>query len=401
VNAPPNVRILAIMEAASVTGPAKNLIGFCQWLRTPEGARTGLSVAIATFDRNTRTSESDSFVGTARAAGVETFIVSERYRFDPGVIPQLCRIAAAVKPQIIQTHNNKSHFLVRSAHALRRERFWFAFQHGDTHTDLKQRLYNQVDRLTLRSADRVISVCRAFVPRLVAIGVKPERVRVLHNAAAAMARVTEPERLKLCRQFGIGEGETVVLAIGRLSREKGHADLLRALAQVGSTGKLWKLVLVGTGPERAELTGLARALGLAEQVVFAGFQREVAGFYSIAHLMVLPSHSEGSSNVLLEAMTARVPIVATDAGGNSEILVDGATGSLVRVGDIGGLASAIAKVWRDPQLAAQFGAAGAARVEQEFSVERYRQRLCAYYSEALGTAAGGADPLAVHAGDVT
>lgn len=384
LNAPPTARILALMEAASVTGPAKNLIGFGRWLRSAEGARTGLSIAIATFDRNARAYESDGFAGVARAAGVDTHVIRERYRFDPGVIPQLRKIIATEQPDIIQTHNNKSHLLVKLLPELRAHRQWFAFHHGEVYIDFKQKVYNQIDRVSLRSADRVVSVCEAFATRLVAYGVKPERIRFLHNAAMPVAPATLAVRMRLREQLGIGSDEAVILSIGRLSKEKGHADLLRALWRLRSTKRPWTLVLVGTGPERPALEKLAGVLGISERVHFGGFHADVSPFYGIADLFVLPSRSEGSANVLLEAMMAGVPIVATRAGGNPEIVLDEKTGLLADVADPAGLADAVARLLEEPALAPRLVAASLARATREFSLDRYRQRLAAYYAEVLG-----------------
>lgn len=386
VNAPPSVRILAMMEAASVTGPAKNLIGFCRWLDSAAGAQTGLRTSIATFARDAGAAH-NKFADATRAAGIETHIIGERHRFDLGVIPQLRKIVAETRPHIIQTHNGKSHLLLKALRDLRAQRLWFAFQHGYQHTDLKLRLYNQLDRLSLRSADRVVSVCQAFAPRLLAYGVSPERIRVLHNAAVPTPAVPEQERVQLRAQLGIRNGDSVLVTIGRLSREKGHADLLRALGQFRAVGRNWKLVIVGFGPERAALGTLARALGVDQQVVFAGFSADVSHYYAIANVFVLPSHSEGSSNVLLEAMMAGVPIVATRAGGNPEIILHEDTGLLVPVGDHSALAAAIARLLQEPELAARLVKAACARASNEFSLDRYRRRLAGFYAEALGTAA--------------
>jgi glycosyltransferase involved in cell wall biosynthesis len=383
VNAASTVRILALMEARSVTGPAKNLIGFCRWLSTPEGAQTGLSVDIATFDRDTRSSE--GFVAAAHAAGISTHVMHERYRFDLGVLRQLRAVVAAARPDIIQTHNNKSHLLIKSLPEVRAGRLWFAFQHGYAYPDFKQRLYNQVDRLTLRSADRVVSVCQAFAPKLVAYGVRSERIRILHNAAVPMAAVSEPQRARLRDRLGLRPGESVVLSVGRLSKEKGHADLLRALGLLRRLPVEWKLVLVGIGPEQSALGRLARALGLAERVLFAGFHPEVAEFFAIADVFALPSHSEGSSNVLLEAMMAKVPVVATRAGGNPEILPGETAGLLVPVGDAPALAGAIERLLREPDLASHRANAAFARAADEFSLEHYQRRLAGFYAEALGS----------------
>jgi glycosyltransferase involved in cell wall biosynthesis len=386
VNAPPSVRILAMMEAVSVTGPAKNLIGFCRWLDTAEGAQTGLRIAIATFERAPNSAQNQC-VDATRAAGIETHIVGERYRFDLGAIPQLRRIVGQTRPDIIQTHNGKSHLLIKALRDLRAHRLWFAFQHGYQHTDLKLRLYNQLDRLSLRSADRVVSVCQAFAPRLIAYGVSRERIRVLHNAAVPTPVIPERERAQLRTRLGIRDGESVLLTIGRLSREKGHADLLQALGRFRPAGRDWKLVIVGFGPEREALATLARTLGIDQQVVFAGFHADVSRYYAVANLFVLPSHSEGSSNVLLESMMAGVPIVATRAGGNPEIVLHEDTGLLVPVSDHSALAGAIARLLQEPELASRLVKAAHARAASEFSVDRYRQRLAGFYAEALGKVA--------------
>ena len=382
VNAPPTLRILAMMEANSVTGPAKNLIGFCRWLSTPEGAQTRLKVAIATFTRNAG-ADNQVFADAVRAAGVDLHMVRERFRFDPGVIPQIRDIVAEFQPNIIQTHNNKSHLLIKLLPELRRGRSWLAFYHGHTYTDFKQRLFNHVDRLSLRSADRAVTVCQAFAPRLVACGVTPDRIRILHNSVVQLSPVPPSVRSELRGRLGIGTGEAMILTIGRFSREKGHAVLLRALERLRSNPRKWKLVFVGDGPERDTLIQLARSLGLGELVLFAGSHADVGPFYAAADVFALPSLTEGSSNVLLEAMAAKVPIVATKAGGNPEIMLRDATGLLVPVNDSQSLANAIARLLAEPDLASRFAEAAFDRVTHEFSVGKYRRRLVGFYAEAL------------------
>jgi glycosyltransferase involved in cell wall biosynthesis len=384
VNEPPTLRILAMMEANSVTGPAKNLLSFCRWLRTPEGAQTGLKIAIATFSRNAGT-DNRAFTDAVGEAGADLYTIRERFRYDPGVITQMREIAEESAPDIIQTHNNKSHLLVKLLPKLRKQRLWFAFHHGDTYTDFKQRLYNNVDRVSLRSADRVVTVCQAFAPRLAACGVTPERIRILHNGVVPLSPVSPSERATLRSRLGIGSDEAVLLTIGRFSLEKGHAVLLHALQQLRSFPRKWKLVLVGVGPERDTLKRLVRSLGLSEHVLFAGAHADVRPFYATADVFVLPSLSEGSSNVLLEAMAAKIPIATTKAGGNPEIILHDETGLLVPIGDSQALASAIARLLGEPDLALRFAEAAFVRAAREFSVDQYRRRLLGFYSEALGT----------------
>jgi glycosyltransferase involved in cell wall biosynthesis len=170
--------------------------------------------------------------------------------------------------------------------------------------------------------------------------------------------------------------------VGRLSSEKGHVDLLRAL-QLLHLRQSWKAVLVGSGPELAHLQAAAIAAGISDRVVFAGFRSDISRYFAAADVFVLPSHSEGSSNALLEAMVAGVPIVATTAGGNPEIIESDRTGLLVPAGDSAGLAVAIARMVEDKALANQMAHAAAARAASRFSPEHYRQLLCGYYHEAV------------------
>jgi glycosyltransferase involved in cell wall biosynthesis len=393
INPPETTRILALMEAGSVTGPAKNLIGFCRWLDTPAGRETGLRISIVTFDRSADAT-GGGFALAARQAGIDTHVIREGRRFDTRVIPQLRAIVARVNPQIIQTHNGKSHLLLRAQKALRANRLWFAFQHGYQDTDLKLRVYNQIDRLTLRAADRVISVCQAFAPRLVAYGVRPDRIRILHNAAVETGPATDSELAALRAALGVHDDQPVILTIGRLSREKGHAELLRAVALLRRSDD-WKLVIVGIGPERDSLQGLAASLGIGERVVFAGFHADVRVFYGLASIFVLPSRSEGSSNVLLEAMMARVPIIATRAGGNAEIIIDGKTGLLVPMDAPRELAEAMTTLLGRSTPATQLALAARERADSEFSVDQYRRRLVGFYNEALtGAFAPRFEPIA-------
>jgi glycosyltransferase involved in cell wall biosynthesis len=371
-----------MMEANSVTGPAKNLIGFCRWLRTPEGAQSGISISIATFTRGAGT-DNGAFVEAVRAAGVDLHLIHERFRYDPGSRSQIRKIVTALQPDIIQTHNNKSHLLAKLLADLREGRCWFAFHHGDTYTDLKQRLFNEVNRISLRSADRVITVCQAFAPRLAACGVTPDRIRILHNSTTPRSPVSPSARSELRSRIGIGADEAVILTIGRLSLEKGHDDLLQALQSLRSIPRRWKLVIVGGGPEQDRLTQLARSLSLSDRVVFAGWHADVHPFYANADVFVLPSLTEGSSNVLLEAMAAKVAIVATRVGGNPEIITENEAGLLVPIRDRQSLATAIGRLLSEPDLGSRLAEAAFSRAMKEFSAESYRRRLLGFYAESL------------------
>ena len=159
--------------------------------------------------------------------------------------------------------------------------------------------------------------------------------------------------MRRCRasraSLSIADDERVVLAAGRLSREKGHIDLVAALDHLRHTTPEIKvrLIIVGDGPERQRLERASHSLGVSERVAFAGQVNNIDVYYAMADMLALPSHSEGSPNVLLEAMAAGVPVVATEVGGVPEIVTHDESALLVSQRDPHAMAAAIGRVLTD------------------------------------------------------
>jgi glycosyltransferase involved in cell wall biosynthesis len=166
-----------------------------------------------------------------------------------------------------------------------------------------------------------------------------------------MPRSDHEETGALRTRLGLRDGERVVFTAGRLSHEQGHADLLRAFAELRKNYEApLRLVIAGEGPERENLAALGRRLGLDQRVILAGYQHRLAPFYGIADVFTLPSHSEGSPNVLLEAMVAGVPIVATAVGGVPELAENGRNAILVPRGDAKAMADGMRRLLCDSAL---------------------------------------------------
>lgn len=399
----PPIKLLALMEATTVTGPAKLLIEFCRAAREAGTALDGLprvEASIVTFNRGRATTRNGSslssdvdapnkFVAAARAAGVEVDVITERFRFDTSVVGQLRRAVERHAPDIVETHMIKSHFLTLAA-GLARGRRWVAYHHGYTTTDAKMRIYNQLNRLTLPRASRVITVCGPFARQLSGAGVSPEKISVVHSSIAAPHAPRAVEVSELKTKLGVAEGERVILAVGRLSREKGHVGLVHALEHLrrGAHATKFKLVVVGEGPERERVEAAALSLGLEACVVFAGHTSDVRPFYALADVLALPSHSEGSPLVLLEAMAAGVPVVATAVGGVPEVATDGETALLVPPHDPSAFANALARVLSDATLARSLADKAAAHVAERFSPEARALALVRIYGALVAGEAG-------------
>lgn len=385
------IKILAIVEATTVNALAKNVLEFqrvASELEQQSSDFPGIELSLVTFDRASSGSEARSdneFVSAARELGVEIDIVQERRRFDLNVISALRQIVAQRVPDIVVTHSVKSHFLVLRSR-LWRAFPWVAFHHGYTSTDRKMRLYNQFDRWSLPKADRVITVCEAFAQDLARTkGVARARVSVKHNSIRPQSSSVAEEARALREQLRIADDERIVLAVGRLSREKAHADLIEACNHLRATHPdlKAKFVIVGEGPERDNLEALAASLGISDRIIFTGHESDVRPYYEFADVLANSSHSEGSPYVLLEAMSIGLPIVATAVGGVPEMLKDEDSALLVPARNRQAMAAAIARLLSDEQLAKTLSKNATGLVATRFSPEAYVRSLTEIYREVI------------------
>jgi glycosyltransferase involved in cell wall biosynthesis len=374
------------MEADRITGPAKNLLRFGVLARDPEPGLPPVELLVAAFQRGPGPAPPNQFLEAARERGLQPHEIVEQRRFDWAAVERIRRLVAATQPDIVQTHNTKSHLLVRHSGCWR-SRPWIAFHHGHTTENLKVRLYNQVDRWSLRTPRLVVTMCRPFEQKLIGMGIPAGRIVILPNQVEAPRPLAGEELDHWRRKLHLACGEQVLLAVGRLSSEKGHAVLLQALQQVRLRNPeiSWRLLVAGDGIEAPNLRRQAQAAGLADRVDWLGLLPDVRVLYALAGVFVLPSLSEGSPNVLLEAMAAGCPIVSTNVGGVPESVTHRESALLVPPGQSAPLAQAITALLQDRGLAAALGRAAEAR-SSDFTPRAFRRRLSGYYQRLLAPA---------------
>ncbi len=374
---PVPLSILAILEAVSLTGPAKNLLQFAEFAGAGTSESAQVQLRLVTYRRPGQP-ETNDFLAAASRLGLACEVIDETSARDFRTLPQIRALVKRFRPDVIQTHNVKSAFLVRLS-GVHRCTPWIHWHHGYTAPTRKQALYNQLNRFSVRRAKQVVTVTSAFIPELLDIGIPRERIEVIPNAirpdwGASGADVPKARDSKVI----------TLLAIGRLSKEKAHSDLVEALALLQSDPglPLMRLVLVGDGHERQNLEALAASRNVP--VTFAGQVSDVQPFYRQADLFVLPSLSEGSPNVLIESMAAGTPIVATAVGGVPETVTDGIEALLVPAANPAALAEAISRVIGNPDLAGRLSEAAKARVRREFLPEARARRIIELYRGVLG-----------------
>ncbi len=372
------LRLLAIIEARNMTGPAKNLLEFATLARELD-----VDTSVATFIRG---EESNEFIESVQRSGIAIDVFRERGPWDPAVVKSLAGFVSARRPHVIQTHAVKSHFLARTA-GLPKRAPWIAFHHGYTWPALRTRVYNQLDRWSLTAAAKVLTVSEAFREELAAKGVPRERIEIMHNAirpdwgTGGRSHHAEDGATGLRAELGIPPDRNIILIVGRLSREKDHLTLLRAVNRLRASLNL-HLLVIGEGPERGPIEHQILQHGMTECVTLTGHQSSVEPYYRIANLAVLSSRSEGSPNTLLEALAAGVPVVATNVGGIPEIVTHEESALLVPPGDIDRMAAAMTKLLADPSLAKRFVERGRTLILKH-SPEARAKRLAEIYRSVV------------------
>ena len=377
------LRVLVFLEASTVAGAVKPVLEFAREAAANASERP-IQLTMVLYQRRKQQS---GLIDIVRDAGIPIEVIAEHHAFDLRALPQLRNVVDRLRPDILWTNNTKSHFLVYLS-GVDRNAEWIAFHHGYTQEARRTRIYNELDRWSLPRAKRVVTVCQAFATQLQGKGVPAERLRVLRNPIRRTTPISDAEKSRLRAGLGLND-VGVLLSVGRLSQEKGHADLLHALAQMrAAQGSAFqsRLVIVGDGPERNSLQRLCSELELDEVVRFAGFQADVRPYYAVADVFVLPSHSEGSPNVLLEAMAAGVPMVATAVGGLPEVLSNEVNALLVPKQNITELANAITRLLEEQALRQRLIEAGHEVVAQH-DPRSYFRSIAGLFEEVVREAA--------------
>jgi glycosyltransferase involved in cell wall biosynthesis len=241
--------------------------------------------------------------------------------------------------------------------------------------DLLTRAQFKAQYWAFRFCDRVVCNSRAAAESLLAAGLPASKVEVIPNGLPEVAFADYPPSIP--RQPGI-------LRIGMIARMnsavKNHVPFLRAAAKLSKQCPAVEFVLAGDGPLRPELERMAAELGIKDKVLFLGERHDIPAILASLDVSVLISSSESLSNVILESMAAGVPVVATNVGGNPELVRDGETGVLVPLGGEPMLVEAIARLVSDPVSRAEYAARGREFARSQFHIDKVRRRFEQLYS---------------------
>jgi sugar transferase (PEP-CTERM/EpsH1 system associated) len=200
--------------------------------------------------------------------------------------------------------------------------------------------------------------------------IKEAKIKTIYNGVHLSHQTQDLDLASLRARLGLAPDDFVIGTIGRMEPVKDYAALIRMSAPLLVKYRTVKLMFVGDGSQRAELEKLARDLGLSTKIIFTGYQKDISNYLQLINVFALTSISEGISNVLLEAMASAIPVIATEVGGNPEIVINNQTGFLIPRTNLNQLTEKIDLLINNPELVNNFGKNGRKRVEEMFTIEK-------------------------------
>lgn len=331
--------------------------------------------------------ESTNFRERITRPGVAVYELHKKPGHDLGLYWRLWRLLRRLRPAIVHTRNIGTLECQVIA--------WLAGVgarvHGEHGRDL-----NDIDGSNARYA-RLRRALRPLVTRYIAVSrdlaqwlrttvdVSPHKLAQIYNGVDMRRFVSVGQRARSLPE-GFAPADAIVLGtVGRLSGEKDQRTLLQAfiLARQQLPEVPLRLVLVGDGPLKAQLEQHAQEAGVASEVWFAGARADIPDLLRSLDIFVLPSLGEGISNTILEAMACGLPVIATNVGGNPELVRENETGALVPAADPKSMAQAIIRYASAPELRVTQGQAARARIEREFSMRNMVDQYMGVYDAAL------------------
>lgn len=318
------------------------------------------------------------------ALGIPVVACGKRDGMDLGAVYRLRRSIRMHGTDVLHTHNAVAHYHAVLASVAAGVPTIINTRHGmgsNPRPGRREWLY----RRSLRRTQAVVTVCEAARRDGIERGIVPPRkARVVPNGICvdAFQPASDEMRHRLLAVLGLPPQRRLIGTVGRLNWAKDQRGLIEAFASVHAQYQDASLVLIGDGEMRQELEACAREAGVADRVHFLGDRADVHELLQGLDLFVLSSVSEGYSMALLEACAVALPIVATDVGGNAEIVHDGATGLIVPPRNPRALAEAMLSMLRELRQATSWGLAARAWVEQHGSLEAMAGRYAALYAGA-------------------
>ncbi|MEJ2609853.1 MAG: glycosyltransferase family 4 protein [Candidatus Thiodiazotropha sp.] len=366
--------ILDIRDSPWFDGPGRTVVEVASGLKS-----RGIKIIVASFVSESG-KESD-YLNKAREREVDCLEIKQSKRVDFSIIAQVLEVNKQTPIDIIHTHDPRSS--IYGFIAARKLRLPIvATLHGWVENSLKRRLFMFFVNLLLSYFfNTVIAVSDKIQERFKKYHPTSKLVTIHNTLDTRKYKITNSDAIR--RSLNIDNKIPLIGKIGRLSMEKRQERLILAVKKLVDEGYVFRLLLIGIGPDEEKLRQLTKELGLTEIISFLGFIEDMLPVYSELDLVVQNSSTEGLPNVILESMLMRVPVIATDVGGTSEVINSDDLGTLIEPDNEEMLVSALKSFLDSPESYRQKLDKAEQRIRQYFDSDVRLEKMASLYQEMV------------------
>lgn len=324
--------------------------------------------------------EEGLLVEKLKELGVETFRIAMRNRFDLKAAREISALCRKLSIDLIHAQFLRENYIALLSRLFNPAVKVVYTNHFIMENNFVTRLSNRL--LTVLEA-RIIAVCNRGKEMLVRNGMNRKKIEVLFNAVDP-SYWRKPAESTLREEYNIPRDTFVLLCASRFAHDKGHAYLVDSLAElVKITDRPFKCVLAGDGPLLEDIKARVRRLGLEDRVIFTGFRSDIKNLFYGSDIYINSSEHEALSFLILEALASGLPLIATDMGGNSDIVNrDTGCGILVEYGNAMELASTVLRLMDDGRLREELRKNAFKAVDGRFNLDKMVENTYNLYKRA-------------------
>jgi glycosyltransferase involved in cell wall biosynthesis len=369
------MKVLHLINTLSVGGAELHLLTLSRFLK-----RQGVDVAVA-FLRE-KVTDSRSLRRDFESEGIQLFDLRANSRYDSRYFSKLVSVMKQERPDILHTHLPRADLAGALARFVDPSLVWVCSVHGIYSAQWSGGWTLPLFRRLWRGADAMLCISAAVKDWLVQGGISGARTRVIYYGIET-EKFAQPST-DLRKTWGV-DGFAIIGSIGRLEPRKNHECLIAAMPEICKSVPNALLFIAGHDPlgYGKNLQRLIHELGLREKVRVIGFENDVASFLNAIDVFAFATKSEGFGQVLVEAMAAGKPVVASDIAPLTEIVVGGDNGLLVERGNPGAFAEALVALLRSTEERRRMGDSGKQRVRQRFAAARMAEETRWLYEDLL------------------
>ena len=369
------INILDLRDSPWVDGPGRTILDCAESLESDE-----FHFIIGSFSGGIQKTSDYAQEAVRRNLTVE--LIEEKSSFDRNVVRQIKLLVHKHDVDIIHTHDFRSNLfglycgwrckvpVITTAHG------WIA-------NNLKGKLYRFADKILLRFFKHIISVSEKTKKLIRRAWVSNKKITVINNALKIEDYIINKNKKIFCDEHRLNSEQILIANIGRLSPEKGQLSFLQAGKKLLDEGYNIVLLLIGIGPDKEMLETYAAENMISDSVLFLGYRSDMLDIYNSIDLVVQSSITEGMPNVMLESLLMQVPVIATDAGGTSQIVIHNETGVLIPVGDMTLLTDSIELFLEEPNKYKEMACNGRKHIQANFSHAKRAKKLSQIYKHVL------------------